>query len=80
MTTASEPLILGCLLMHGPEAAKATGIRRDDFATPAHGELWQWLHRTRDKWTPGNAETIRAALDASGIADKLENPKGLFSE
>jgi hypothetical protein len=80
VSNVSEPLILGCLLTHGPEAGEATGIRREDFATPARGELWQWLHRNRDQWTAGNAETILAAVKASGLGEKLGNPNGLAFE
>ena len=80
MSNVSESLILGCLLTHGPEAAEATGIRREDFKTPACGELWRWLHRNRGRWTPGNAETIRAAIESCGLKEKFESPNGLFSE
>jgi hypothetical protein len=80
MSKVSESLILGCLLMHGPKAGEAAGIRREDFETPARGDLWHWLNRNRDQWTPGNAETIRVVIAASGLAGKLGNENGLFSD
>lgn len=69
----SPELIIGCLLQHGPEAAKATGIVAADFPEPIHGGLWRWLMQNTNEWIPGNTETVVGAINGCGLTEKLSN-------
>lgn len=72
-----ERIVLGGTLCYGFDPLAPVPLRADDFIAAGHAELWTWLGRNRDKWTPGadNLLAHQTALVRAGLADKLgENP------
>ena len=72
-----ERIVLGGTLCYGFDPLAPVPLRADDFIAAGHAELWTWLGRNRDKWTPGvdNLLAHQTALVRAGLADKLgDNP------